>query len=265
MTSKSDRSLVVDVLDRATYPPDVGLTIDTAWLGVYQALWWYEHGVLHVREANDLKKTIWREHAGELEGYISDRIDIQPSLLNRHVDRMMDLPRWQGMQRNNPLGNGLRILASELCERYGNPAFSYPEEQDATNWFPGITMPGRSKKPKVDVAAIRKSDGKPKAVISCKWSIRHDRISDPTNECVQYKAAAIQQQVMDLKYFVLTNELSVSRLDKVINQPCVDGLIHVHLPSVGVLENPSEQMTHAIATGRLMDMSDFIRDTAKWL
>ena len=73
------------------------------------------------------------------------------------------------------------------------------------------------------------------------------------------------QQVMDLKYFVLTNELSVSRLDKVINQPCVDGLIHVHLPSVGVLENPSEQMTHAVATGRLMDMSDFIRDTAKWL
>lgn len=73
------------------------------------------------------------------------------------------------------------------------------------------------------------------------------------------------QSLAYLKYFVLTNELSVSRLDKVINQPCGDGLIHVHLQSVGVLENPSEQMTHAIATGRLMDLSDFIRGTEKWL
>jgi hypothetical protein len=33
----------------------------------------------------------------------------------------------------------------------------------------------------MDVLALKA--GKPRAVISCKWSIRHDRISDPTNEC----------------------------------------------------------------------------------
>ncbi|MCH9728730.1 MAG: hypothetical protein K0U84_03435 [Actinomycetia bacterium] len=265
MTSQADRSLLVEAFDSAIYPPGVGLTPETAWLGIYQLLWWYEHGVLHVREANDLKKPIWRERAAGLETYIADQIDVDPSLLRHHVDLMMRLPRWEGMQRNNPVGNGLRILFSELCQRFANPAFSYPEEQDANNWFPGITMPGRSKKPKVDVAAIRKKGGRPKAVLSCKWSIRHDRISDPTNECVQYKSAAVQQQVMDLDYYVLTNEMSVSRLDKVINQPCVDGLIHVHLPSVGVLEPPSDLMAHAVATGRLVDMADFIRDTAKWL
>ena len=27
----------------------------------------------------------------------------------------------------------------------------------------------------------------------------------------------------------------------------------------------SELMAHAVATGRLVDMADFIRDTAKWL
>jgi len=36
----------------------------------------------------------------------------------------------------------------------------------------------------------------------------------------------------------------VGRLDKVVNQPYVDGLIHVHLPSVAILEQPSELMTH---------------------
>ena len=197
--------------------------------------------------------------------YIAGAIGIEPDLLKSHVDQMMKLDRWYGMQRNNPVGNGLRIVFSELCRRYANPAFSYPEEEDANNWFPGIQMPGRSQNPKVDVAAIRKSNGRPKAVISCKWSIRHDRISDPTNECTSYKSAAVQQQLMDLRYYVLTNELSVSRLDKILNQPCVDGLIHVHLPSVAILEKTSDLMAHAVATGRLMDMTEFIRNSATWV
>jgi len=33
-------------------------------------------------------------------------------------------------------------------------------------------------------------------------------------------------------------------LDKVVNQPYVDGLIHVHLPSVAMLEQRSELLTH---------------------
>ena len=60
---------------------------------------------------------------------------------------------------------------------------------------------------------------------------------------------------------MLKNELSVSRLDKVVNQPCVDGLIHVRLPSVAVLERPPDLMAQAVATGRLVDMAAFIRDT----
>jgi hypothetical protein len=34
------------------------------------------------------------------------------------------------------------------------------------------------------------------------------------------------------------------------------------MPSVAMLEQPSELMTHAVATGRLVDMAAFIRDTA---
>lgn len=264
MTSLADRSLVVQAFDSAVYPAGVGQTLDTAWLGVYQTLWWYEHGVLHLREANDLKKPIWQARAANVEAYVASAMGIPSSQLQTHVDLMMNLPRWKGMQRNNPLGNGLRILFSELCERFGNPIFQYPEEEDATKWFPGITMPGRSKKPKLDVAVVRKADGQPQAVLSCKWSYKHDRISDPTNECVQYKNAAGSLQNYNLKYFVLTNELSVARLDKVLDQPCVDGLIHVHLPTVKLSEKHSSLMDYAIQTGKLMDMTDFVRGTTNW-
>ena len=101
--------------------------------------------------------------------------------------------------------------------------------------------------------------------MSCKWSYKHDRISDPTNECQQYKSAAIQQQLMDLEMYVVTSEMSVSRLDKVLNQPCIDGLVHVHLPAVEQAEPYSKDMKAAMSNGRLMDLVDFVTLTHGWI
>jgi hypothetical protein len=274
LTSASDRAEVLGAFDTSLYPGGGPATLETAWLGIYQTLWWYHQveyrdgtrgpRVLHVREGNDLAGRLWQQRAADLETYIADSIGIRADQLDEHIDRMMLLPRWQGMQRNNPLGHGLRTILSELLQRYGNPDFLYPEEEAARNWFPGIEMPGRSENPKVDVAAVRRSNGRPRAILSCKWSIRHDRISDPTNECTAYKSAAIQQNVMDLRYFVVTNEMSVRRLDKILNQPCVDGLVHVHLPAVEVMEHRSARMDEAIRRGRLLDLVEFVRDTMNW-
>jgi hypothetical protein len=99
------------------------------------------------------------------------------------------------------------MLVSEVLRRWGDDRFEYREEARATKFYPGIVMPGRSAEPYIDVAAISKIRQKPKAVISCKWGIRHDRISDPTNECTLYKSASIQLQEMGLLYFVVTNEI----------------------------------------------------------
>ena len=55
----------------------------------------------------------------------------------------------------------------------------------------------------------------PRAVISAKWSMRHDRLSDITNECPVYKAAhqrIYRQSQTGLSYFVVTNEYDPSRL-----------------------------------------------------
>ncbi len=263
MTSASDRQLVVGEFDRSLYPSGAP-TLDDAWLGIYQVLWWYEHGLLHVREANDLKKSrTWQERARIAERYIADPLGVRPEDVPDLVDRMMRLPRWVGMQRNNPVGNGLRMLVSEVLQRWGDPRFKYEEEQKATKWFPGIQMHGRSATPSVDVAVTR--GGIPRGVVSSKWSIRHDRISDPTNECTSYKSAAVQQQLMDLSYFVITNELDGQRLDKVINQPCVDGLIHVHLDLVEqLLGGLTPLMTAARAARRLFDLTEVVQLTYTW-
>lgn len=268
MPSLDDRRLITDAFNECRWP-DGEPTLETAWLGIYQMLLWYEHGYIHIREANDLRKNrIWQERARKAEQYIADALGIASKELQWTVDRMMKLPRWRdpddserSMQRNNPLGNGLRILTGEVLRRWGSPNFDYREEEPATNWWPGIQMPGRSEAPKVDVMVLRDN---PRVLISCKWSGRHDRMSDVTNECQEYKAAAIKRQNMKLQHFVITNEVDGQRTDKILNQPCVDGLVLVHLPLLRELGTMTPMMEGAIGAARLIDLVDFVKLTHTW-
>jgi hypothetical protein len=260
--------------------------LEDAWLGIYQLLLWYAHGYIHIREANDLQRNkTWQRRATEAEAYMAEALDLKPEELATHVDRMMQLPRWHDAmqskgttmtcphcgsdfivpkegQRNNPLGNGLRILTAEILQRWGDDRFTYEEEAAATTWFPGIQMPGRSSKPKVDVMA--RTDRRVRVIISCKWSGRHDRMSDVTNECQQYKQAAVQQQNMDLRHFVITNELDGQRTDKILNQPCIDGLVMVHLPLAKTIGTMTPMMERNIEDGRLLDLTEFVTLTRTW-
>jgi hypothetical protein len=266
MPSATDRALVVAEFDSSLFPSGAP-TLPEAALGIYQVLLWYDEValLLHVNESNELQKKAWGDRAKLAETYLATQLGVTPAQLPQLIDRMMKLPRWQktpgkAMQRNNPLGNGLRILMAEVLQRWGNPALDYLQEEDATKWFPGITLPGRSTTPKMDVLVVK--SGKPRAVISCKWSIRHDRISDPTNECTSYKAAGIQQQITNLAYYVVTNEFSAARLDKVLNQPCVDGLVHIHEPLFTTIAGTAAVAvtTHA----KFLDLVQFVQLTHSW-
>ena len=270
MTSAKDRELVIGAFDGARYPTlPSGVpgapTLETAWLGIAQVLLWYEHGFLHIREANDLKKRPWQAKATAAEQYIANQLGVDSAEVPKLVDRMMKLDRWSGMQRNNPLGHGLRMLVSEVLERWGNAAYDYPEEEKPAIYFPGIVLTGRSERASIDVLARHRETGAPRAIISCKWSIRHDRISDPTNECTEYKGAAIKRQNMNLFYCVVTNELDGQRLDKIITQPCVDALVHVHLPlALQLNAGGTTLMAEARARNRLLDLTDLVHLTATW-
>lgn len=253
--------------DKAVYPSGSPSLLEAA-LGIYQVLLWYDIkvGVLHVNEANELGKPPWKRRAALAEDYLATQLGVSISQLPGLIDLMMKLPRWQKdgqpMQRNNPVGNGLRVLVAEVLSRYGQTATQivYEQEASATRWFPGIQLPGRSQAPKVDVLAIQA--GKPRALISCKWSIRHDRISDPTNECPMYKSAAMQQQIPGFSYYVLTNEFSTARLEKLLSQPCIDGLIHVHEPLLTTMAGPRAQPV--TSHPKFYDLVDFVNMTRSW-
>jgi len=286
MPSSEDRQLIIRAFNEDCIWPANEPTLKDAWLGIYQLLLWYEHGYIHIREANDLQRNkTWQRRATEAEAYMATALNVKPTELATHVDRMMQLPRWRDAlhskattatcphcgldfllpkkgQRNNPLGNGLRILTAEVLRRWGDSRFTYEEEASAATWFPGITMPGRSLKPKIDILAH--ADKRVRVIISCKWSGRHDRMSDVTNECQQYRQASAQQQNMNFQHFVVTNELDGQRTDKILNQPCIDGLVMVHLPVAQKIGTMTPMMERNIMDGRLLDLSEFVELTHTW-
>ena len=154
---------------------------------------------------------------------------------------------------------------AEVLELFGNQQLKYHQEAKATDWFPGISMPGRSNKPSIDILVARPqpSGSKvPKAIVSCKWSIRHDRISDPTNECVQYKRASIGSgfSATHLLYGVVTSEMDHQRIAKLVDQECVDFVAHTHLPLFAHLNGTPKFPGHA----NVIDLTDLVRLTKGW-
>ncbi len=261
MPSAADAALIIGEFDASIFPSGAPNLTEAA-LGIYQVLMYYDPptGLLHINESNELAKPAWAQRAGLAANYLATQLGVTPATLPNYVDRMMKLVRWQGKQRHNPLGNGLRTLVADVLRRFGGQTLRYDQEVDATRIWPGITLPGRSARPKLDVL-IRKAT-RPRAVVSCKWSIRHDRVSDPTNECTAYKSAAIQQQIPLFEYYVLTTEFSAARLEKILNQPCVDGLIHVHEPLLTTIAGPAA--LPVTSHPKFRDLTQFVTATQGW-
>ncbi len=93
----SDRELVIAEFDHSMYPSGVP-TLEDAWLGIYQVLWWYDHGLLHIHDAPALwtNKT-WVGKAAVAEQHLARTLGIPTPRVQRVMDRMMQLPRWQGL------------------------------------------------------------------------------------------------------------------------------------------------------------------------
>jgi hypothetical protein len=119
---------------------------------------------------------------------------------------------------------------------------------------------GEQLPPRIDLL-VKHSDI-PIAVISAKWSVRHDRLSDITNECPVYKAAYTriyrQERHAQLLYYVLTNEYDPARLNKILDDSCVDGIVHVHKTAVVDVCRLDGRLT------RLMDLVDLVNATFTW-
>jgi len=261
---------VTRIFQTSAYPQGA-LNPDTAWLGIYQALLWYQPvstlpdrtGLAHIIDANRLtgaptkkgEPKIWQKHAISVEGYLASQLGVGPSRVESLVDRLMLLPGYQGLQRHNILGSAFAGLVKHVLEVLGNSALSYELEVNGDQAFPGVQLPTRTGDPFIDIL-VRKA-GRNIGIISTKWSIRHDRINDLTSECRAYKSAGTWTDNR-IFYYVATNEFDPARTDKLIEDRCIDGVVHVHKPLVTDVCALDGRLTS------LLDLSGLIRQSMDW-
>jgi hypothetical protein len=267
----------IRIFEHADYPS--GLSVATAWLGIYQTLLWYEPvnwvgftQLPHIIEADNLRPSspaerrtwtrpkAWQRRAQAFNTYLAEHLACPAISVPDKADLLMKHPDYAGMQRQNSLGIAFPGLIQYILEKFGPAMLSYETETEAAAIFPGITFPGRSGTPRIDL--LVKRGNIPRVMISAKWSLRHDRMNDITNECPVYRAAyeRIYRQVRRARfaYYVITNEYSRGRLKKMLSDSCIDGVVHVHKAAVVDVCQLDGQLAN------LMDFVDFINATSKW-
>lgn len=267
----------IQIFENAEYRS--GLNPSTVWLGIYQTLLWYEpvnwlgfSELPHIIDADKLrpassakkrtwkKQNVWQQRAQAVSEYLAQQLGCPVDSVSHKTDLLMKQSDYEGMQRQNTLGIAFAGVVKQALEKFGPTDLLYETEVGASTIFPGITFPGRSGTPRIDLLARRSSI--PRAILSSKWSVRHDRLSDITNECPVYKAAyeRIYRQTRrgHLSYYVLTNEYDPARLNKILDDSCVDGVVHVHKAAVVEVCKLDGRLT------RLIDLADFINATSSW-
>lgn len=208
------------------------------WKGVYETLLWYTEEVPHIVEANSLREGAWRKRAQRVEGMLAKAFACSPEDVEGRLDQLMKQPNLQGEQRQNPLGIGFVCAVAGLL-RYHCPNYTFLDEAPVgTAVFKDVKHPPRRA---IDIVALK--GGKERAIISVKWSIRHDRLRDLLDECTVYK-----KHRPKLKFYVVTNEFMPARLRKLIEDPCVDEVFHVNREMVLEVNN---------GNSRLVGLKDF--------
>lgn len=258
------RSIAIDITEKslAAY----GSSLDKAWLAVYEALLWYEsvsEGVRlpHIIDVNYLRPTgkrkgsEWVSRSSKVHNYLAEEMGISPEEVSYRVDRLMKHEKFTGMQRQNSLGIAFVGIIKYLMEKFGDRSLTHEMEVNAKVLFPNQPLYGRTSNPRIDL--VSKRSDKIVSISSFKWSIRHDRLNDITGECETYKKACSQLNV-GMKFYSITNEFSPSRLQKLIEHPCIDGVVHIHKKAVVEVCQLNGRLDN------LIDLTDFITSSFCW-
>jgi len=212
--------------------------IEKAWLAFYSVLLWYERvgqcdRLPHIIDADKLKPScssakerlgIWAERATKVNMFLATQFSCKPEEVEPRVDKLMKTPAYCGIQRQNPLGIAFAELVRHLLARFGSQRIEYRAEVRAEDLFPGVKLQSRSKNPRIDVVAFKSNV--PVALISTKWSFRHDRLTDVIDESLSYRAAA-RRIGLKIPCVFVTNEFDPARLDKVLTCDVLAFVAHV--------------------------------------
>ena len=79
--------------------------------------------------------------------------------------------------------------------------------------------------PKPDIIVKNLNDVK--ALVSIKWSMRHDRMYESAYEAAAVKNWVTKNKLPDIKVFLLTNDDANSRLQTMLKVPELDGVYHI--------------------------------------
>jgi hypothetical protein len=198
---------------------------------------------------------MWQARAVAVEEYVAGQWGVDPTVVAAMVDKLMKLPAYAGLQRQNILGSSFAGLVKHSLELFGSQGVTYELEVSGDEAFPGVQLPTRTGEPFIDIL-VRK-EGRNRGIISTKWSIRHDRINDLTSECRAYKNAARFTDTQ-IFYYVATNEYDPARVEKPLNDKCIDGVVHVHKPLVTEVCGLDGRL------GQLLDLSELVKRSDQW-
>lgn len=196
-------------------------------------------------EADQLAKKKWSSRALAVKDALAQEFGCSPDDLANKVDLLLKSEIFtRAPQRQNPLGIGFVTSLLLLLEHFSSRDYAFLTEKAIGEVvFKGIREAPRSKP---DIVVVRNDSEV--ALISAKWSLRHDRLKDLKDECAYFKTLAPR-----LKFYAVTNEYSPSRLDKVIGDYRIDNVFHVCRKLVVDAAGVDGR------TARLLDLSDLLR------
>ena len=279
-TRDAHANLAVDLFDQIMESQGWGL--DNAWLGIATLLincqvWmngsgWQDFPVMPagtpvLMERNNYKRNADGEpnqsirDAVQVRNYLAESLGVEPENLCNELGLFFQPPEIIGLQPNNPRGHAFRSLIAHVLSKYGDSQLTVAEEQNAHQLLPGFPLGTRSANPDIDIVVHR--NDLVVAIISTRWTYRHDRV-DMLDEAHAYVPPARKQNPR-CDFYGVTAEMVTARLNKVVHEsegvaqnPIVRSLVHLHAPLATNVIGRNGSLD------RLMDLTDFVLSSFNW-
>lgn len=251
--------------------------LDRSWLAITMLLMtceiWREgewrplYGAPVLRESNDYRLTKRGtpnkalSEAVQVKERIAAELVIDPDRLCSEMGQFFRHRDIDGLQPNNPRGHAFRSLVAETLARFGDPTLDVNEEVSPRDLFPGFDFGNRSKDARIDI--VVKRGPRPVALITTRWTYRHDRV-DIIDEARAYMPAA-RNLNRDSQFFGVTAEFGSARLKKVIGQTspamrnsAIDRLVHLNPELPGELVGKNGDLR------KMWSLEQMVQDSHNW-
>lgn len=199
--------------------------------------------------------------ANRVGDYLASELGISRALLCSEIAIYFKSPQVLNLQPNNIKGHGFRSLVAETLAMFGDPTLAISEEEFPHRMFPGYPFPNRSPKARIDIVARRGT--MPVALLSTRWTYRHDR-ADMIDEAAAYIPAARGINPNCL-YYGVTAEFDVARLKKVIHvtapvlqTAALRRLVHINPVLVTTVTGKNGELAN------LMSLEELCQESFSW-